>query len=178
MARVLVTEEIAEAGLELLSSGGHAVDVQLGLSDGDLTAALKGASALVVRSATQVTSEVLEATEGLIVVGRAGIGLDNVDVRTATRRGVMVVNAPLSNSVSAAEHTMALLLAQARCIPQAHTDLVGGAWDRSRWQGVVSQANLSGPSRTRKSRWQTKVVRSFFVCSSLAFLSTEVPFLK
>ncbi len=136
MARVLVTEEIAEAGLELLSSGGHAVDVQLGLSDGDLTAALKGASALVVRSATQVTSEVLEATEGLIVVGRAGIGLDNVDVRTATRRGVMVVNAPLSNSVSAAEHTMALLLAQARCIPQAHTDLVGGAWDRSRWQGV------------------------------------------
>jgi len=136
MARVLVTEEIATSGLELLSGAGHDVDIQLGLNGADLVVALEGASALIVRSATQVAAEVLEATEGLEVVGRAGIGLDNVDVRSATRCGVMVVNAPLSNSISAAEHTMALLLAQARCIPQAHADLVGGAWNRSRWQGV------------------------------------------
>ncbi len=136
MARILVTEEIAEAGLDRLRDAGHEVDVRLGLDDGALAAALRGADALVIRSATRVTAEVLEAADALRVVGRAGIGLDNVDVRAATRRGVMVVNAPLSNSVSAAEHAMALLLAQARNVPQAHADLVGGAWNRSRWGGV------------------------------------------
>ena len=136
MARVLVTEEIAETGLDLLHAAGHEVDVRSGLDADGLVAALDGASALIIRSATQVTAEVLDAVEGLVVVGRAGIGLDNVDVRAATRRGVMVVNAPLSNSVSAAEHTMALLLAQARNIPQAHGDLVAGEWNRSTWKGV------------------------------------------
>jgi len=136
MARVLVTEEIAEAGLERLRAAGHEVDVRLGLDEEGLLQALQGASALIIRSATQVTAEVLDAVDGLLVVGRAGIGLDNVDVRAATRNGVMVVNAPLSNSVSAAEHTMALLLAQARNIPQAHADLVAGRWNRSQWAGV------------------------------------------
>jgi D-3-phosphoglycerate dehydrogenase len=89
-----------------------------------------------VRSATRVTAEVLEAAPELVVVGRAGIGLDNVDVAFATRRGVMVVNAPQSNVVSAAEHTMALILAQARNVPQAHAALVAGRWERSRWEGV------------------------------------------
>ena len=83
-----------------------------------------------------VTDEVLAAGRDLLVVGRAGIGLDNVDVDAATRRGVMVVNAPESNIVSAAEHTMALLLAQARNVPQAHAALVAGRWERSRWEGV------------------------------------------
>ena len=78
----------------------------------------------------------LAAGSDLLVVGRAGIGLDNVDVDAATRRGVMVVNAPQSNIVSAAEHTMALLLAQARNVPQAHSALVAGRWERSRWEGV------------------------------------------
>ena len=136
MARVLVTEEIAEAGLGRLRAAGHEVDVHLGLDDEGLVEALQGASALIIRSATRLTAEVLDAVDGLLVVGRAGIGLDNVDVRAATRNGVMVVNAPLSNSVSAAEHTMALLLAQARNIPQAHADLVAGRWNRSQWAGV------------------------------------------
>jgi D-3-phosphoglycerate dehydrogenase len=135
MARILVTEEIAEAGLGRLRAAGHEVDVNLGLDDEGLVEALQGASALIIRSATRVTAEVLDAVDGLLVVGRAGIGLDNVDVRAATRNGVMVVNAPLSNSVSAAEHTMALLLAQARNIPQAHADLVAGRWNRSQWAG-------------------------------------------
>ena len=136
MARILVTEEIAEAGLGRLRAAGHEVDVNLGLDDEGLVEALQGASALIIRSATRVTAEVLDAVDGLLVIGRAGIGLDNVDVRAATRNGVMVVNAPLSNSVSAAEHTMALLLAQARNIPQAHADLVAGRWNRSQWAGV------------------------------------------
>ena len=136
MARILVTEEIAEAGLGRLRAAGHEVDIRLGLDDEGLLDALQGAAALIIRSATRVTAEVLDAVDGLLVVGRAGIGLDNVDVRAATRNGVMVVNAPLSNSVSAAEHTMALLLAQARNIPQAHADLVAGRWNRSQWAGV------------------------------------------
>jgi D-3-phosphoglycerate dehydrogenase len=136
MARILVTEEIADGGLERLRVAGHTVDVILGLSPEALLDAVAGAHALIIRSATQVTTEVLAAGSELIVVGRAGIGLDNVDVDEATRRGVMVVNAPQSNIVSAAEHTMALLLSQARNVPQAHAALVAGRWERSRWEGV------------------------------------------
>ena len=134
--RVLVTESIAEAGLDRLRAAGHEVDLALGLSADDLLKAVPGAAALIIRSATQVTAEVLEAGADLIVVGRAGIGLDNVDVEAATRRGVMVVNAPQSNILSAAEHTLALLLAQARNVPQAHAALVAGRWERSKWEGV------------------------------------------
>jgi D-3-phosphoglycerate dehydrogenase len=134
MARILVTEEIAEGGLDRLRSAGHEVDVQLDLDD--LLVNIVGAQGLIIRSATQVTAEVLEHADQLVVIGRAGIGLDNVDVEAATRRGVMVVNAPQSNIISAAEHTMALLLAQARNIPQAHAALTAGRWERSRWEGV------------------------------------------
>lgn len=136
MARILVTEEIAEGGLDRLREAGHTVDVRLGLSSEELIASVPGASALIIRSATQVTETLLEAATALMVVGRAGIGLDNVDVAAATKQGVMVVNAPQSNIVSAAEHTMALLLAQARNVPQAHAALVDGRWERSRWEGV------------------------------------------
>ena len=136
MARILVTEEIADAGLDRLRTAGYEVDVRLGLSADELVGVIRGAHALIIRSATDVTDEVLAAATDLVVVGRAGIGLDNVDVEAATRRGVMVVNAPQSNVVSAAEHTMAMLLAQARNIPQAHAALVAGRWERSRWEGV------------------------------------------
>jgi D-3-phosphoglycerate dehydrogenase / 2-oxoglutarate reductase len=136
MARVLVAERIAPRGIEALRAAGHDVDERLDLSPGDLFEAVKGASAIIVRSATRVTGDVLDAGADLVVVGRAGIGLDNVDVAAATRRGVMVVNAPQSNVLSAAEHTIALLLAQARNIPQADRDLRGGNWNRSRWEGI------------------------------------------
>jgi D-3-phosphoglycerate dehydrogenase len=134
--RVLVTEEIADRGLDGLRAAGYEVDVRLGLSAADLLEAVKGAQALIIRSATDVTGDVLAAGSDLVVVGRAGIGLDNVDVDAATNRGVMVVNAPQSNVISAAEHTMALLLAQARNVPQAHAALTAGRWERSRWEGV------------------------------------------
>ena len=136
MARILVTEEIAEGGLDRLRDAGHEVDVRLGLSADELLDVVPGASALIIRSATIVTPEVLAAGSDLLVVGRAGIGLDNVDVTAATAQGVMVVNAPQSNIVSAAEHTMALLLASARNVPQAHAALVAGRWERSKWEGV------------------------------------------
>lgn len=136
MARILVTEEIADGGLDRLRAAGHDVDVQTGLSAEALLDAVKGAHALIIRSATQVTDEVLAAGSDLLAVGRAGIGLDNVDTEAATARGVMVINAPQSNIVSAAEHTMALLLAQARNVPQAHAALVEGRWERSKWEGV------------------------------------------
>ncbi|MCP4085023.1 MAG: phosphoglycerate dehydrogenase [Actinomycetia bacterium] len=136
MARILVTEEIAESGLDQLRAEGHEVDVQLGLDPDALLAVLPGAAALIIRSATKVTAAVLDTGSDLVVVGRAGIGLDNVDVEAATERGVMVVNAPQSNILSAAEQTMALLLAQARNIPQAHAALTAGRWERSQWSGV------------------------------------------
>ncbi|MGH9227371.1 MAG: phosphoglycerate dehydrogenase [Acidimicrobiales bacterium] len=136
MARILVTEKISNGGLKHLRDAGHVVDVRLGLAPGELVDVIPGAAALIIRSATQVTREVLDAGTDLVVVGRAGIGLDNVDVEAATQRGVMVVNAPQSNVLSAAEHTMALLLAQARNIPQAHRALSEGRWERSKWEGV------------------------------------------
>jgi D-3-phosphoglycerate dehydrogenase / 2-oxoglutarate reductase len=110
----------------------------------ELPGAIAGANALIVRSATNVTDEVLAAGSELVVVGRAGIGLDNVDVEAATRRGVMVVNAPQSNILSAAEHAMALLLSQARNIPQAYTDLVAGTWARAKWEGVELHGKTLG----------------------------------
>jgi D-3-phosphoglycerate dehydrogenase len=136
MPRILVTEQIADRGLDRLRAAGHDVDVQLGSTPEQLLDLVKGAHALIIRSATTVTAEVVDAGTELVVVGRAGIGLDNVDVEAATARGVMVVNAPQSNILSAAEQTLALLLAQARNIPQAHAALVDGRWERSRWNGV------------------------------------------
>ncbi len=133
--RVLVTEALSEQGLELLTHD-FEVDVRTDLAGGDLAAEIAPYDALVIRSATKVTADVLAAATSLKVVARAGIGLDNIDVEAATRRGVMVVNAPQSNIISAAEHTLALLLAQARNIPQAHADLEAGRWERSRWEGV------------------------------------------
>jgi len=144
VARVLVTEEIAESGLQKLRSAGHDVDVRLGLSPADLIQAVAGAHALIIRSATKVDATTLEAARDLVVVGRAGIGLDNVDVARATELGVMVVNAPVSNILSAAEQTMALLLAQARNIPQAHAALKAGKWERSKWEGVELHGKTLG----------------------------------
>ena len=133
--RVLVTEKLSEQGLELLRRD-FQVDVRPELATGDLAAEIGPYEALIVRSQTRVTAGVLEAAEHLRVVARAGIGLDNVDVEAATRRGVMVVNAPQSNVISAAEHTFALLLAQARNIPQADEALKAGRWERAEWEGV------------------------------------------
>ncbi len=135
MALILIAEPLAETGVELLRRQ-HQVDARAKLTREELLVAVADADALVVRSATQVDGEVLEAGRNLKVVGRAGIGLDNVDLATATRLGIMVVNAPQSNVISAAEHTIALILAQARNVSRADAALREGRWERSRFQGT------------------------------------------
>ena len=130
--KVLVREPIAEAGVALLRSK-FDVDVA---TNGDLAELIGGYEGIVIRSATRLTADLIERGERLRVIGRAGVGVDNVDVEAATRRGIVVANAPESNVVSAAEHAVGLLVALARNIPQAHAALVQGRWERSHWAGV------------------------------------------
>ena len=144
MAKVLVAEKIAESGLERLRAAGHEVEVQVGLSPEELAAVIPGAHALIIRSATTATRELIAAGSDLVVIGRAGVGLDNVDIDAATEHGVLVANAPTSNIVSAAEQTMALILASARNTPQAHSALTEGRWERSKWGGVELQSKTLG----------------------------------
>ena len=146
VARVLVTEEIADGGLQLFRDKGHGVDVRLGLSPSALLDMHPRAHALIIRSTTKVTADVLQAGADLVVVGRAGIGLDNVDVEAATRQGVMVVNTPQSNVLSTAEHALTLMLAQLRNIPQAHAALQEGRWSAHAGRASSSTTRSSGSS--------------------------------
>jgi D-3-phosphoglycerate dehydrogenase len=132
---VLVAEELAPSALDVLSSDFEVRSVD-GANRAALLPALKDVDAVIVRSATQIDAEALAAADRLKVVARAGVGLDNVDVSAATARGVLVVNAPTSNIVSAAEHAIALLLAVARRVPQAAASLRAGEWKRSKFTGV------------------------------------------
>lgn len=133
--KVLVTDQLAPAGVETLATE-HDVDVLIDLSKSELLEIIGGYDALVVRSQTQVDADVIAAGKRLKVIARAGVGVDNVDLEAATRSGIVVCNAPQSNIISAAEHTVAMLLAVARNIPQAHGALIEGRWERSRWTGT------------------------------------------
>src|SRR5436190_1856172 len=133
--RVLVKEKIADAGVDLLREH-FDVDVRTDMGEDELPGAIGDYDAIVIRSATKLTAEVIEHAERLKVIGRAGIGVDNVDVPAATKRGIIVANAPESNIIAAAEHTMAMLLARVRNIPQADSSLKSGKWERSRFGGV------------------------------------------
>jgi D-3-phosphoglycerate dehydrogenase len=133
--KVLVKEKIADSGVELLKQN-FEVELGLEMSDEELREAIGDYDAILVRSATKLTSDLIERAERLKVIGRAGTGIDNVDIAAATRRGIVVANAPESNSIAAAEHTLALMLALCRNVPQAHGSLTGGAWDRSRFKGT------------------------------------------
>ncbi len=137
MFRVLVADDIGSHGIEKLEAAGDVVcSIQTGLSTAELTAALDDYDALIVRSATQVTADVLGAATGLRVVGRAGMGIDNIDVTAATQQGVIVMNTPQANAVAAAEQTMALMLAATRHTAAAHLALTEGRWERSNWAGT------------------------------------------
>ena len=133
MSRILVREPIAEAGIRLLRKRGFDVDVD---GDSDLAETIGAYDAIVVRSATKVTAELIGCADNLKVIGRAGVGIDNVDVEAATRRGIVVANAPESTVISAAEHTIGLLVALTRNIPQAHAALKQGRWERKAYGGV------------------------------------------
>jgi D-3-phosphoglycerate dehydrogenase len=138
--RVLVRESIAEAGVELLRSK---FDVDVDASS-PLEEIIERYDAIVIRSATRITADLIDRARLLKVIGRAGVGIDNVDVEAATRRGVIVANAPGSTVVSAAEQTVGLLVALARNIPQAHAALKQGRWERSRWGGVELDGKTLG----------------------------------
>jgi D-3-phosphoglycerate dehydrogenase len=133
LTSVLVREEIAEAGVRLLRERGFDVDVD---GQSDLAETIGRYDAIVIRSATKLTADLIERGERLKVIGRAGVGIDNVDVEAATRRGIVVANAPESTVVSAAEHTVGLLMALTRNIPQAHAALKQGRWERKRYGGI------------------------------------------
>ena len=134
--KVLVTEKVADEGLAILREKGFEVDVKLKLSPEELIATIPDYHALIVRSVTKVTREVIEAADKLRIIGRAGVTVDSIDVEAATEQGIIVCNAPTSNIVSAAEHTMALMLACARNVPQANASMHAGEWGRSRFVGV------------------------------------------
>jgi D-3-phosphoglycerate dehydrogenase len=144
MSRVVVAEKVAEAGLEILRKAGHEV-VQLdGAPRERLLEELKEADALLVRSATKVDRALMEAAPRLTVVGRAGVGVDNVDVPAATARGILVINAPTANVTSAVEHTFALLLALLRRVPAAAASMGAGKWEKSKFIGTELAGKMVG----------------------------------
>jgi D-3-phosphoglycerate dehydrogenase len=143
LPKVIIAEPIAQAGLDALAGTAEVVDL-VGESRDVIMDHIGDAAAIIVRSATHVDRSMIEAGQNLAVIGRAGIGTDNIDVMAATERGVMVVNAPNANTISAAEHTMALILAQARHIAVADRSLREGRWDRAKFQGMELHGKTLG----------------------------------
>ena len=136
MPRVLIADKLESAGVELLQSAGIEVETRLGLKGDELASALREFDACIVRSQPKITAECLETPGRLRAIARAGVGVDNIDVPAATRKGVVVMNTPGGNTVSAAEHTIALLLALARRVPTADATMKAGGWDRNKFVGT------------------------------------------
>ena len=136
MVKVLISDKMSAKAAEIFRGRGVEVDEKPGLSKEELIAIIGGYNGLAVRSATKVTPDVLEAATNLKVIGRAGIGVDNIDVAAATNKGVVVMNTPFGNSITTAEHAIAMLLALARQIPEANASTQAGRWEKSRFMGV------------------------------------------
>ncbi|MFZ1102223.1 MAG: hydroxyacid dehydrogenase, partial [Hyphomicrobiaceae bacterium] len=134
--RVLIADQLSPAAVAIFEQHGIATDVNVGLSKDELERIIGNYDGLAVRSATKVTEKVLAAATRLKVVGRAGIGVDNVDVRAATAKGVIVMNTPFGNSITTAEHAISLMMALARQIPEADRYTQAGKWEKSRFMGV------------------------------------------
>jgi D-3-phosphoglycerate dehydrogenase / 2-oxoglutarate reductase len=144
--KILITDRVAREGIELLREQlpDAQIDERLGIKSEQLKAIIGEYSALIVRSETQVTAEILEAASNLKIVGRAGVGVDNIDTEAATRLGIIVVNSPTGNIIAAAEHTVAMLMSLARHIPNANASLKGGKWEKSRFVGVEVRNKVLG----------------------------------
>src|SRR5438105_14033 len=136
MPKVLITDALSPRAVEIFRARGIAADVEIGLAAGELRRRIAGYDGLAVRSATKVSAELIAAGDALKVIGRAGIGVDNIDVAAATERGVVVMNAPYGNSITAAEHAIAMMFALARQIPMADRSTQAGKWEKSRFLGV------------------------------------------
>jgi len=141
--RVLIADPISEEGIDILRSYAQ-VDIKTGLKPEEIISTIGDYEALVVRSQTKVSAEVIEAGKKLRVIARAGVGVDNIDVEEATRRGILVVNAPNANTISAAEHAIALMFALARHIPQANAVLKSGVWRRADFMGIEVRGKTLG----------------------------------
>ena len=135
MAKVLVSDSVDEAGIKILSQVAQ-VDVQTGLTPDELVEVIPEYDALMIRSGTQVTNAVIEAADQLKIIGRAGVGVDNVDVTAATRKGIVVVNSPEGNTIAAAEHALAMMLSLSRHIPDAHQSVKANKWERKKFIGT------------------------------------------
>lgn len=135
MAKVLVSDPIDQVGLDILAQVAQ-VDVQIGLPEDELVKIIPDYDALMIRSGTKVTAKIIEAGEKLKIIGRAGVGVDNVDVPTATRKGIIVVNSPEGNTIAAAEHAIAMMMSLTRYVPAANQSLKGGKWDRKTYVGT------------------------------------------
>src|SRR6266851_3519225 len=142
--RIFVADNVSDSGLQPLLNAGFVVEKRTGLNPDALREALANFDGLVVRSETKVTVALMEAVPSLRVVGRAGVGVDNIDVPAATARGIVVMNAPDGNTITTAEHTMALLIALARRVPQGNSSLKSGKWERKRFIGVELQGKTLG----------------------------------
>ena len=142
--KVLVSDKLSDKGIEILRAGGLDVDVKTQLSPEKLISVIKMYDGLVVRSATRVTAQAIGAADELKVIARAGSGLDNIDVAAATRRGIVVMNTPGGNTVTTAEHTMALIFSLARSIPQAWDSLKSGNWEKSKFMGIELYNKILG----------------------------------
>ena len=143
-SKIFIADEVSDSGLEPLRAAGFSLEKRTGLSAAQLVDALQGCEGLVVRSETKVTDDLMSKAPQLRVVGRAGVGVDNIDVPSATARGIVVMNAPDGNTITTAEHTMALLIALARSVPQANSSLRAGLWERKSFVGVELQGKTLG----------------------------------
>ncbi len=142
--RILVADDVSDSGLQPLRDAGFALEKNTGLTPDALLEALSDCDALIVRSETKVTAELMDAAKKLRVIGRAGVGVDNIDVAAATARGIVVMNAPDGNTITTAEHTIALLIALARNVPQSNSSLKSGKWERKRFIGAELQGKTLG----------------------------------
>ncbi len=144
--RILITDRIAQEGIDLLRAQlpQAQIDLRLGLSPEQLKAIIGGYHALIVRSETQVSADMLAQATKLKIVGRAGVGVDNIDTQAATRQGIMVVNSPTGNIIAAAEHTIAMLMSLARHIPAANSSMKAGKWEKSKFLGVEVRNKILG----------------------------------
>src|SRR5215203_269854 len=142
--KIFVADDVSESGLGPLHSACFLVEKCPELAPQELREALQDCEGLIVRSETKVTAELLDAAGTLRVIGRAGVGVDNIDVSAATIRGVVVMNAPDGNTITKAEHTIAMLISLARSIPQASSSLKSGRWDRKKFVGVELQGKTLG----------------------------------
>lgn len=144
MAKILVSDKLSKDGLDILEASGMPVVMKTGMTEDELCKEIADYDALIIRSGTKVTRKVIDAAKNLRVIGRAGVGVDNVDVPYATEKGILVMNTPTANILSAAEHTCGMILAMARNIPAAHKSMHEGKWDRSKFTGVELNGKVLG----------------------------------